>query len=187
MKNYLYLIDDDNEKLINKSQFVIKDGFEEEYYREQSLLNVKGDRISRIFSCYDEVNYLMGIFYSFSKSNTNDNENGEQNIKKFEEVKEMVKKLYNSNLDLDTKQYIIKSLYPNFGYLATEFFNYLKVDIIKQYNLDLINKIYNESINNDLEVSDEIMKVINNLDNAKDNTKVLNLAKDVYYNSRRTI
>ena len=113
----------------------------------------------------------------FSTIESRDNQR--MQLERLKQAKEMIEKLKNSNLDMETIKQILVSLFPNFALYAISGLNFTNIQIEKSYDLAKVKKIYDLSIKAGLEISGEVQEVLNNVELAQTNGKILSLARSV--------
>jgi hypothetical protein len=104
----------------------------------------------------------------------------EKRIERFNYAKKFIIQLENSCLDSVTLQQILKQMWPNFGFYATEVLKCTDVEFGHEYNIEDLQRIVVVAKKLGVNPSSEVENILSNVDLAKTNGKVLSLAKRVH-------
>lgn len=130
-------------------------------------------KVFNIINCnVDEDINLLNLFATLECGN-----NIGKRINEFHRAREIIDSLENSCLDVETLSQIIKQMWPNFGFYATEALKCTDIEIIKSYNIDELNSIVKSSENLGIEVANDVKRILSKRVLASDNGKVLSLAR----------
>lgn len=101
----------------------------------------------------------------------------ERQIKEFKKAQMILSQLEKSLLSRETIKIVLEGLWPNFGYFATEGLNAVDIEMTKEYDVQELDYIAENSKKMGVDVSREVSDALLNRELAKSNGKVLSLAK----------
>lgn len=129
--------------------------------------------VFNIINCsLDQEINLLNLFATLECGN-----NIGKRIGEFSRARKIIDSLESSHLDVETLSQIIKQMWPNFGFYATEVLGCTDIEIEKNYNIDELNSIVKSSENLGVEVSGDVKSILSKTELAKDNAKILSLAR----------
>lgn len=120
------------------------------------------------FSSYN----LLDLFVEYGN-------NTEDRLEKLKRAKEIISQLESCSLPLETVKEIIKQMWPNFGYYATDVLNCTDIEMGQEYNVQELSDIVVTSEKFGVSVSDDVRIILSKAELAQNNTKVLSLARRV--------
>lgn len=120
------------------------------------------------FSAYN----LLDLFATLESENST-----EDRLEELKRAKEIISQLESCSLPLETVKEIIKQMWPNFGYYATDVLNCTDIEIGQEYNVQELSGIVVTSEKFGVKVSDDVRTILSKAELAQSNTKVLSLAR----------
>lgn len=121
---------------------------------------------------FDSEKNLLDLFSTIQKGNSR-----ERQIEEYKKAQMLLSQLSTSSLSNETIKTILKGMWPNFGYFATECLNFTDIKTVKEYDITEIRHIIESSQKMGIEISREMRDILFNEQLAKSNGKVLSLAR----------
>lgn len=180
MRRTLWLSEDEQGKIITRSEVVIKD---QKGYNElaKEVENLGLTRLSRLIGS-DYRYYLTELSRLFYNSDISDQfwkVEGDL-LRQLKIAKQLITELESSSLSPQSIETILKKVWPEFGFYALEGLKVTKLEPVKKYYFDEVKSIAEQSKKIGLSVSDEIQDILKYRELAKTNGQVYSLAKRAY-------
>lgn len=150
-------------------------GETEEYIRSHFIRTYENPRrwvASLMAGDFTPERNLLDLFSKVEVGNCR-----ERQIKEFEKAQMILIQLEKSLLSREAIKIVLEGLWPNFGYFATEGLNAVDIEMTKEYDVQELDYIAENSKKMGVGVSREVSDALLNRELAKSNGKVLSLAK----------
>lgn len=150
-------------------------GETEEYIRSHFVYRYINPRAVVHNLMFGRCSDWLQLFGTIDRQNSS-----ERQLKSFKEARTIIKMLETCSLDNDVLELMIKQMWPNFGFYATEVLRCTDIEMGQFYDIRELNAIAEGCKKAGIKVSSEVENILRNKELAQSNGKVLSLAKQTH-------